>query len=83
MIEISTTTCSHFNPIEVTKNDFEFASTTCIQRITQTTATSNTIGGFTYGEIMISFFLFLIVLGCLVGFIINRFLGIKIKRISI
>jgi len=56
---------------------FQFASSTCYTNLnnpTTTPATASTTMGFTYGEILISFFLFILILGSVFGFIINNFL---------
>lgn len=68
-MRISTTTCSFFNPVELTSGeggDYEFASSTCetitTGEATITSSSTNPLvyNGFTYGDIIISTFLFLI-----------------------
>jgi len=82
--EIATTTCDFYTPKAINKhalvglNDiddwkpFQFASSTCITMQQNATSTYPT---FTYGEILISFFLFLMILGAVFGFIIRNFFG--------
>jgi hypothetical protein len=56
----------------------DIASSSPVCAFTAST-TGNYINGFTYGDILISFFLFLIILGFVFSFIIHNFLTNKIK----
>jgi len=95
MIATSTINCSFSNPLWILKSgevrtlepletagtnaNFQFASSTCV--ITQNLATTTSAyNGFTYGEIVISLFLFLILLQLVFSFFIAKFLGIKIHK---
>lgn len=78
MFQTSTTICNYFNPKTwndsppLTKQDtFEYASSTC-QTINN--FSTSTIPTMTQGEILISFFLFLMILGSVFSFIIYHFL---------
>jgi hypothetical protein len=88
----ATTTCNFTNarwiqksgeirtlePLETanTNVNFQFSSSTCYSQISEIKTASTTL---TYGEILISFFLFIIMLGSVFGFIINKFLTDKQK----
>jgi hypothetical protein len=78
MQNFSTTTCNYFNPrvwdgsLPTNKQDiFEYSSSTCVSIISEIKTASSTM---TYGDILISFFLFLLILGSVFSFIIYHFL---------
>jgi len=87
MNNFSTTTCNFTNarwilksgeirtlePLETanTNANFHFASSTCVATISEIKTASSTM---TYGDILISFFLFLMILGSVFSFIIYHFL---------
>lgn len=56
--------CSHFNPVNIgsSTEQFVFASSTC-EIENATSSVPSIFNGFTYGEVVSSFFLFLIFLG--------------------
>lgn len=73
----ASTTCNYFNPKvwdgspPTTKQDtFEYASSTCITNFSNATGSLATM---TYGDVLISFFLFIIMLGFVFGFILKFF----------
>jgi len=75
--------------ISGSKDPFQYASSTCVTvapdlTITIGTSTStNTpqyINGFSYGDIIIGLILFLMFAGSFFGGILNRLIGIKVKR---
>ena len=87
MNNFSTTTCSLSNPLWILKTgeirtlepletagtnaNFQFGSSTCVATISEINTASTTM---TYGDILIGFFLFLMILGAVFGFIISKFL---------
>lgn len=81
---IATTTtkqdCSYSNPVSLAPDDMEFASSTCISYATSSYSGAQIENGFTYGEVIVSTFLFLL----LVINIFNTFYyltrGFRIKR---
>ncbi len=88
----ATTTCSYANPLVLTKgtlnpatgNDsgvFQFGSSTCLTLYGQSTSTDPSYyNGFTYGEIVISVFLVLILLTTLYSFFWFSVKGVKIRQ---
>lgn len=61
-----TINCEHYNPTELAKDQWAYASTTCLTVGTlpaevEIAGMASTTGGFTYGEIVISFFISLLV----------------------
>jgi hypothetical protein len=84
MSNYSTTICSYSNPLEVIKNgeiiileypvatnvNYQWGSSTCVATISEINTASTTM---TYGDILISFFLFLLILGSVFSFIIYHF----------
>jgi len=72
--------CSYSQPVEISAGSstgVSFASSTC--SVSSSTAI-RAAGGFTYGEIVISVFLFLIFLTTAYQFIFNWTRGIKIGK---
>ncbi len=88
----ATTTCSYSNPLVLTKGilnpatshdsgAFQFGSSTCITLYGQSTSTDPSYyNGFTYGEIVISVFLVLILLTMLYSFFWFSVKGVKIRQ---
>jgi hypothetical protein len=88
----ATTTCSYSNPLMLDKgalkipagNDsgaFQFGSSTCVTLYGESTSTDPSYyNGFTYGEIVISVFLVLILLTALYGFFWFSVKGAKIRQ---
>jgi len=83
---IATTTCAYGNPLEtgaggvlqaptMANARFAFASSTCV-----TETDVHTLAGFTYGEMITGFFLFVLITMAFFGGILNRFLGVKLKK---
>lgn len=68
--DIATTSCDYVYDASSTLTGFNCSTTPAIQ----------SFGGFTSGEIVLSFLVFLIFLGGFLSFILANFLGIKIKR---
>ncbi len=88
----STTTCSYSNPLVLTKGvlnpatdkdsgAFQFGSSTCLTLYGQSTSTDPSYyNGFTYGEIVISVFLVIILLTTLYSFFWFSVKGVKIRQ---
>ena len=88
----ATTTCSYSNPLVLTKGvlnpasakdsgAFQFGSSTCLTLYGQNTSTDPSYyNGFTYGEIVISVFLVLILLTTLYSFFWFSVKGVKIRQ---
>lgn len=56
--------------------NFQYSSSSCVysgQLETIATSTQKTINGFTYGDILTNYFIFIILIGCVAGFLINKF----------
>jgi len=75
--------CSFYNPVYFDPNHklngFVFGSSTCIFNTSATTSASY-VSGFSYGDIVISFFSFLIFIILAYQFIFNWTRGIKIGK---
>jgi hypothetical protein len=88
----STTTCSYANPLVLTKGilnpatskdsgAFQFGSSTCLTLYGESTSTDPSYyNGFTYGEIVISAFLVIILLTTLYSFFWFSVKGVKIRQ---
>ncbi len=88
----TTTTCSYSNPLVLTKGTlnpatekdsgaFQFGSSTCLTLYGQSTSTDPSYyNGFTYGEIVISVFLVIILLTTLYAFFWFSVKGVKIRQ---
>ncbi len=68
---ISTTTCLYFN----SGVPGDLASSTCV-----TTSDVLTLGGFTYGELMLGFFFFALITMVFFSGIMNKFQGVRLKK---
>jgi hypothetical protein len=92
LMENSTTTCSYANPMVLTSGSlnpatttdsgaFQFASSTCITLYGESTSTDPSYyNGFTYGEIIISSFLLIILVAVLYSFFWFSVKGFKIRQ---
>ena len=88
----ATTTCSYSNPMVLTggilnpatstdSGAFQFGSSTCLTLYGQSTSTdSSYYNGFTYGEIVISVFLLILVVAVLYSFFWFSVKGVKIRQ---
>lgn len=82
----ATTTCGYYAPVDYTgaapvasSTPFAFASSTC--NIEYSTSTAQSVYfGFTYGELVISVFAFLIFVVVAYTALFNWVVGIKIKK---
>ena len=93
MTATSTQNCNFYNPVWEKNNqlypisaqnppdnaNFQFASSSCNIISDYSLGSVSTTLGFTHGEILISFFLFLTLLLSFTAFIVFKFLGIKVK----
>lgn len=77
----STTTCNYTTPQDRTGDPpsasqvWNYASSSCV-----TNNDLRTLNGFSYGDILIAFFLFVLVAGQFFGGIMNRIVGVKQKK---
>jgi hypothetical protein len=70
MIINSTTTCHFYNPVNLGGNSWSFGSSTCQTAYLNNTSTEIIAkNGFSYGEIVNSVFLFLILMVALYSFL--------------
>lgn len=88
----ATTTCNYSNPMVLTGGNlnpasssdsgaFQFGSSTCLTLYGQSTSTDPSYyNGFTYGEIVISVFLVIILLTTLYAFFWFSVKGVKIRQ---
>jgi len=82
----STTTCNFLTPLQVQSPDgslampsvqnanYAFGSSSCV-----TISDSGTINGFLYGDVLIAFFLMVLVLQRFFGGIINQVAGVRLR----
>lgn len=79
----STTSCSFYNPQEIgtsSSKTTQFASTTCSTSYGYSTSTNQSIyNGFTYGDVVISVFLFLLFSVSIYSFFYFKIKGFKVR----